>query len=94
MTTTVQVKALDRQYFDDARSNEPVYGKMSKYVDRKWKTFYIYAVLGSQVPCKSTRDNCKTFVNCTVEVYTDLDSLDNGLLPKAVDSGVTVVFYY
>lgn len=96
--TIIKVKALDQLEFDGAMSDGYVYGTLSRYVDKRWKTFYIFAWLGAQATYQVTsKDDSnasyKKFLNCTVRVATTQEKLDAEDF-LAEESGLAIIVYW
>lgn len=96
----IKVKTLDKQYFDEACSGEPIYGTLQKYVKGKWTTYYVYLLLGKEVeyeesPNDDQKTEYKKFINCTVELARNLEDLEANpprFLTK--DDQVIIVLYH
>ena len=79
------VKADDDQYFEDAKEDEEVYGKMTRYVEDKMVDVYVFVQLGKRVP-KRRRNNErpgmakeKKFIGCYMETYKTEKDLEDGI---------------
>jgi hypothetical protein len=100
--TPIRIKTLDRLEFDGAASDVYVYvyvyGTLSRYVDNRWQTFYVFAWLGALVNYQTTSKDdpkaaYKQFVNCTVRVATTQEKLDvEDFIVE--ESGLTVIIYW
>jgi hypothetical protein len=96
--TPIRIKTLDRLEFDGAASDGYVYGTLSRYVDNRWQTFYVFAWLGALVNYQTTSKDdpkaaYKQFVNCTVRVATTQEKLDvEDFIVE--ESGLTVIIYW
>jgi hypothetical protein len=93
----MDIRAQDRQYFDEAETGGHVYGTSRRYVQGKMRTFYVFAWLGKEVTYQSRpQDNPQTdykkFLNCTVRIAMTPEQLDRG--NSTEDSGVSIILYY
>jgi len=93
---SIKLKALDKQYFDEAELTGEFCGTVHHYIDKKWRCLYYFVWLGQlvsdeyrEVNGASTR--FKRFVNCTIQISQTLEGLYDEEGPQ--ESGVTVDLY-
>ena len=101
MGEIIRVKALDRQFFNEADEGEVVIGTITRYVENKSETYYLSIWLGKEYPYepKPNEDNLRTdrrkFVNCNVQAYDDLEKIyETRIKPIFEQDNITVIFYY
>lgn len=93
----LKIKALDVEEFEAAEGNGFAYGTFSQYVDKQWKTKFVYVKLGREVPYRErVNDNSQTtyrsFVNCDVEFSNTLEDAETGKITGKM-TGLDVVLY-
>lgn len=84
----MEVRAQDRDYFDEAETGGHVYGTSYQYAKGKMQTFYVFAWLGKEVEYWTRSKD----VNCTVRVALTQEQLDLG--NSTEESGLTIILYY
>lgn len=97
-TTPIRIKTLDRLEFDGAAPDGYVYGTLSRYVDKCWHTFYVFAWLGALTRYQATpkddpNASYKKFLDCTVRVAITQEKLDAEDF-IAEESGLTIIIYW
>lgn len=97
-TSPIRIKALDRLEFDGAASDGYIYGTLSKYVENRWQTFYVFAWLGTLTGYQATAKDdpnasYKKFVDCTVRVAITQEKLDAEDF-LAEEPGLTIIVYW